>query len=311
MNLRDAFDPGDPCPCGSGFDAGDCCLLRAGRWHKRPSNILPPGSATGFSNPACYARSTKNCSSDISREHFISHDVLRCFENDGTLGLVGAPWQPEGTEKSLPPNALASKILCGRHNHALSPLDAEAGRLFRTIGAFDRDFNDKPATDAMAMFSGEDIERWMLKTVCGMVASKHVAQDRIIRNTIVNDAWVDALFGKRVWQAPLGMYAATPGQTFHSSSFSFQPRTFPKTGEVVLADMQVNGFGFVLLLRKTDNPAALGIHRPRTVIFKQGEVAKSLELSWEDYRYRNVIEFIRAGTYDGPSPAWPVTQKVN
>jgi hypothetical protein len=235
---------------------------------------------------------------------------LRCFENKGTLGLVGMPWQAAGTEKSLPPAALASKILCGRHNQALSPLDAEAGRLFRTIGAFDKGFNEKPATDAMAMFSGEDIERWMLKTVCGIVASRHVAGGRIVRNGIVSAAWVDVLFGKRPWQTPLGMYAA-PEKMYHSSSFSFQPQTLPKTGEVILAEMRLNGFGFLLLLTKTDNPATLGLHRPRTVIFKQGAVVKFLELSWQDFRYRNFVEFTRAGTYDGPSPAWPSTQKVN
>lgn len=311
MNLRDAFDPSDPCPCGSAVSAGNCCLMRAGRWRKRPANIQPVGSTTGLSNPECYAHTTNDCSSDISREHFISHDVLRCFETGGTLGLAGAPWQEAGTEKSLPPERLSSKILCGRYNQALSPLDAEAGRLFRTIGAFDKGFNEKPATDAIAIFSGEDIERWMLKTVCGLVASKHVAKDRIVRSRFVSEAWVEVLFGKRSWRAPLGMYAATPDQTYHSSSFSFQPKSNPTTGEVLLADVQLNGIGFSLLLSKTDNPAALGIHRPRTIIFKQGAAVKFLELSWQDSQYQKFVEFTRTGTYDGPSPTWPPTRKVN
>jgi hypothetical protein len=213
-------------------------------------------------------------------------------------------WQPPDTEKSIPPASLAARILCRRHNQALSPLDAEAGRLFRTIGGFDKDFNEQHPSDAIAVFSGEDIERWMLKTLCGMVASGHVSKERIVQSNVVSETWVDVLFGRSTWQAPLGMYVCTPDQTYHSSSFLFQSRIHPKTGELLVADLQLNGMAFSLLLKKADNPSALGICRPRMLVLKQAAVAKFLEFSWQDSQYRQFVEFTRVRTYDGPSPSW-------
>ncbi len=305
MNLRQEFNRTDSCPCGSGVNAGNCCLKGAGLWNKRPANVQPPAPASRFANPNCYAHSTNDCSSKMSREHYISHDVLRCFESAaGTVGLTGAPWLASNTEKSLSPERLVARILCSRHNHALSPLDAEAGRLFRTIGNFDRDFNEKDPSDAKAVFSGEDVERWMLKTVCGMVASGHVSKGGIVQSKIVNQAWVDVLFRKTTWQALVGMYVGTPERTYHSSSFSFQSLIHPKTGELVSVELQLNGITFSLLLRKADNPNVLGIYRPRMLVFKQGAVSKFLEFSWQDSQYRVFVEFTRMGTYDGPSPSW-------
>jgi hypothetical protein len=40
------------------------------------------------------------------------------------------------------------------------------GRFFRTILDFDEDFNRDTPKEELAVFSGEDIEKWMLKTVC-------------------------------------------------------------------------------------------------------------------------------------------------
>jgi hypothetical protein len=47
-----------------------------------------------------------------------------------------------GTTKSLTPKALRAKILCARHNSALSPLDAVAGDLFEAVREIDTVLGD-------------------------------------------------------------------------------------------------------------------------------------------------------------------------
>ena len=87
---------------------------------------------TGYSHARCYARAARDCSSKLSREHWISHGVLRSFSVDGRLYISGAPWL-DGAQVRLPTNALGANVLCTRHNNALSQLDMMAANLFRVL----------------------------------------------------------------------------------------------------------------------------------------------------------------------------------
>ena len=74
-------------------------------------------------------RSTNNCSTKISGEHYISGTILAEFGNLRTSGL---PWFGPG-ETRVGINSLTSNILCTRHNSALSPLDIEGKRMLAAI----------------------------------------------------------------------------------------------------------------------------------------------------------------------------------
>ncbi len=307
MSVRDAYPSAQPCPCGSGAAAGACCLSPTGTWRKTPHDLTPPGPATGTSHPKCYLRATRNCSDAISAEHYISKSVLATVESNGTSKITGLPWQDRRTFSVIGTKRLVSKVLCKRHNEALSPLDAEAGRLIGTIGHYDRGFNQEKPGAEITVMCGEELEKWMLKTTCGMVAAGQTARDGTSLNSDIPEAWVSILSGQTRWPALWGLYVAVPTDVvYHSVSFSFRPFTHPKTGQVLATEMILNGVTFYLVLGQPDAPSGWGIYRPRTLVFEQSAVEKFIEISWRDSRFSEYIRFSRVGKYDGPPPGWPL-----
>ena len=113
------------CPCGSGKSIASCHLDTDGRLRRRLRSLRPPGPATGFSHQNCYLRDTHDCSEQISREHYMSKAVLD--QLGSTLRVSGMPWLKPGQTLDTSVASLTAKILCKRHNEALSPLDGEAG----------------------------------------------------------------------------------------------------------------------------------------------------------------------------------------
>jgi len=163
----------DPCPCGSSKKAIDCCLTSAGYWHKAAAIIAPPAPATGYANSNCSAASLQDCASKTCREHFISENVLKQIAQSGVVKIAGLSWQPAEVFAALPTNAIASRVLCTRHGDALSPLDAEFGRFFGTLEEIDDALRDGKEAQAFRLFSGENLERWMLKMLLGAVSSEN------------------------------------------------------------------------------------------------------------------------------------------
>ena len=118
---------------------------------------------------------------------------------------VCLPWEAPRTFRILPSQALASKVLCKRHNQALSPLDAEAGRLLETIGSYDRAFNEVNPSTGISIFCGEELEKWMLKITCGMVAGGQAARYGISLEADVRRDWVSILSGEEDWPPLWGL----------------------------------------------------------------------------------------------------------
>lgn len=252
-------------------------------------------------------RATHNCSENVSKEHYISRSVLASLEKAGTQKISGMPWKARESFHIMPTDSLVAKVLCERHNLALSPLDAEAGRLIKNIGVYDRAFHEQPYQGEIRVFCGEEIEKWMLKTVCGMVAARAVARNGERSRATVPDIWVSILAGEVDWPRNWGMYAAAPpgGVTYHYSSFGFQPFLHPETGQVLAATLTINNFTFHLILGHPDAPSAVGVYRPRTLIFEREGVEKFIEISWNDPRLQRYVTLTRSGSYSGPPPDWP------
>jgi hypothetical protein len=161
------------CPCRSGWMIVSCCGRDSsdGNLHKAVPSLAPPRPATGFSHPSCYLRDTCDCSEQISREHYVSASVLE--QLGGALDVSGMPWQAPDQTQKLTINNLTAKILCTRHNNALSPLDAEAAKFFGwLIGALS-DLERKSSSRKLNLYlvSGSMIELWMLKTALGIYHS--------------------------------------------------------------------------------------------------------------------------------------------
>ena len=117
--------PEDDCPCGSHRQATRCHGSNDGSWIAEPPPPLLTGPRTGYANPGCYARASKDCDEPLTREHFITDDVLGAISADVKVVVVeGAAWRDKTERrKTIGRASLSRKMLCRRHNNALSPLD--------------------------------------------------------------------------------------------------------------------------------------------------------------------------------------------
>ena len=94
----------------------NCCLRPDGELRPVAAVTHTPAPRTGVRNEGCYAAALTDCSPDISREHYVSHALLRLLSTEGEVTVDGFPWQDAGAVGRVAPAALTGKILCSRHN---------------------------------------------------------------------------------------------------------------------------------------------------------------------------------------------------
>jgi hypothetical protein len=166
--------PQDPCPCESGSLLRDCCLLKTGELRKEVPSLQPQGPSSGLRQSRCYLASTEDCSSKLTGEHYMSRTVLDAFPGTPAVAINGMPWLAPGERRIVGINSLTANILCDRHNSSLSPLDTEAGRIFRMLQAIDVDLTNRSLSrkNKFYLVSGELFELWMLKAACGIIFSR-------------------------------------------------------------------------------------------------------------------------------------------
>jgi hypothetical protein len=174
------------CPCGSRRRSRSCHARRDGTWAIPEKPPLISSTRTGYSNPGCYAAVSNDCSEKMSKEHWISANMLRAISQKspapGRFKVQGLRWQGDDISQ-LSVKGMQAKILCQRHNSALSPLDAEAGEMFRVIQKYQGLMESSYPINLFAIFDGPSIERWLVKFLLGGVASHNIGlQDRQMAN---------------------------------------------------------------------------------------------------------------------------------
>ena len=181
-----------------------------------------------FANQDCYLSPLGGCCKKITREHFVSRNILEKitssklrFENAGHFfrgkSLV-----------EIRVDDFCAKVLCDDHNSALSVLDTAAGRAFSTIAALERDCKGISASgrrlSSLHISSGIDVERWMVKVYCGLVAAKKIrsASGRRMQPAALERHLLESLVGTDTLRDPLGLYVNRfVGQTLHPGGLSF------------------------------------------------------------------------------------------
>jgi hypothetical protein len=213
--------------------------------------IRIPDPQTGYRHEKCYANADNNCSTKISREHFISERYLQQIAVNHTNKIAGLAWQEPQTFSILPTKGLASRILCDRHNSALSSLDSEFGSFAGTIRDFDRGITSVSVTRTVSECM---IELWMLKCLVGLSVSKNIG------GTLKPEC-VNILFERQMWPTEWGLYYCTDAQgspIYHIDSLFVETLTAPD-GRILAGKFVVQGLPFYVVLGKPGNPRAFGI----------------------------------------------------
>ena len=215
------------CPCRSGEPAYSCCYKGNGHWERAPVGTIEPAK-TDFKNDRCYLSPTGNCGVKITREHFISRQILEqittsTLKFEGTSPIFGGKQSVE-----IGINSFSAKVLCDRHNSALSPLDDAAGLAFSAIEALSLDLKRIAETQetlkSLYVASGIDIERWMVKVYCGLVAAGQIrgASGSIVHLGTLQPSLLNSLMGTSPLETPLGLYMHSfAGQTRTAGGFTF------------------------------------------------------------------------------------------
>lgn len=156
------FADSDLCPCESGDLVRDCpCKVR--RFVPRATKTIPPPPITGLTVSRCYASALNDCRPPVSAEHPMSLSVLEQLAGSANvIAVSGRPWQEDPSKMDLIGiRNLRKKVLCERHNSALSPLDDFAGRFVRGYTDGMIHLIQNRSGDFHRLFNGLDLERWI------------------------------------------------------------------------------------------------------------------------------------------------------
>ena len=151
------------------------------------SSTKPPGTKTCLVSPGCYAAVLADCDGGaLSREHYISQTLLSRLPK--TFTVEGLSWMDR--PRNISPRALTARVLCTRHNSALSPLDNMIGKFFQVLAGAHTGRHVGAHS-----FYGADLERWAIKALLGLIVSGNFfGKDG--QEATVPERYVRILFGE-------------------------------------------------------------------------------------------------------------------
>jgi len=251
-----------------------------------PVGILPPGPITGYANRACYLGNTKNCCRTQTGEHYVSATVLS--KVDRLIRVSGVPWLAQGQTRVLPISALKAGILCKRHNEAFSQLDLQAGKFVEAILNFSIASYNKHTR--VATFNGRDIERWMLKTLYGLLASKSLQSSvgKPIYSEITPRC-IDLLYDRVPFKHSRGLFVRAHPNYSVQAMRRIQVTPAINPAKSSLSGLRFNIGGFDFLLSTCPINVEGGIFRPYKLIFESNTGSKIIEFKWQAREYNQAV----------------------
>lgn len=288
--------PDSPCGCGSGKTFGDC-HLRDGGIQMAPKTVLPKRPLTGTAVKKCLFAQFKDCWGGISGEHIVSANILRAID-ERQVTIESPLFTRTGGINS---DIFKTNRLCRRHNSAFSPLDEEGGRLFRALQSIETSLSEKTTLGPpLFLFSGTDIERWLLKTMYMAHFAKLTGFDPSAYR-------IPSSYLEYFWHslpAPLGLYvlARTSGEEKLKLNLTKNVSThvFADGGTIVGISVTLSGVEFLLLLQPHVIDLANYEYRPQYLNFFDENFVIGLALVWDSPGER--ILWLSRGEKDAPLP---------
>ena len=259
---------------------------------------------TGFKHEKCFLNSRRDCSSKISREHYISSKLLNVIERKNkTIDVAGLSWLSKEKIKSIGKANLVSNILCTKHNSDLSDLDSSIGKFVEYLSEIDKNFQTETSSELNYEVNGREIEQWILKTILGLIHSGNIQQSNGKQYTFNEKLIVLLCEPSKRWPLGWGLYVSIPkDKIHHSNSFEIIPMSNRESGEILAVQVKFNGFEMTLCLGKPDIPALFGVFRPTSLVFTKENIVSKITIKWPVRNKGESVTFCQIGTYAGLAP---------
>ncbi|WBP95688.1 hypothetical protein O6072_05745 [Mycolicibacterium neoaurum] len=206
-------------------------------------------------------------------------------------------WQQgDPTPTPLPVATLGSKMLCNRHNTALSKFDDTALEVYQTLERFQLSQlrHPDPYGNEFSLVSGEHFERWILKALWGMTTGPKNTPASL-RYRREQKMFMRYLFRDGLLPRGWGLYIRSL-----TRSFTRQSRTAMETSvdirddTFLTGDMTLGAFTFTFAAGKLEaGNGAIAHHRPDGIrMFSDfNSTCKTLAFAW-DYRRHEKANFV-------------------
>ena len=210
-----------------------------------------------------WAKLLGNCDSS-SREHLVSAGLYP----DEIMTVSGL--SRCSSPKDVHINNLTSRILCEKHNNALSPLDKIGVRsmnTFRDVSRLWRARSDanttKRWTKQTFQINGRGLERWCLKTLINVVCSEgeYSLGADAAEDDMPSDPLVRIAYGHESFKPKAGLYGVADVDAQWNLIEGFRLILFANTVNRVVQGglFSIHGFQFMLYLDEAGLPEKMTI----------------------------------------------------
>jgi hypothetical protein len=235
----------------------------------------------------------------MSREHYVSESVLRAIDGGGkTIEVRGLPRQPNDTSQRISTAALTGRVLCERHNGALSELDTAALNFVRIAEQIHEGFNS--GVDEEFIVDGDQFERWMLKVLCGFLASQNMVNQRgqRIRDWNPPRHWLDSLFKRCPFGTDNGLWVCGAQGRVSRHLLRFSPLWGADQQTSIGLRMWLFEDEYVLVMDESVRYASErlldnAMHRPGCIVYRDPSCSKRLTFHWQQPVQSGVLEIER------------------
>jgi hypothetical protein len=190
----------------------------------------------------------------------------------------------------------------------MSPLDTVAGKFFDAVKSIHEDLADSKTLSRKRqwwLFSGEEIELWLLKTAFGVYYSGNVAMDgnKLCDLQTINRAAMQAFQGRSI-PPPCGIYLMREKEaSIYENKLDFS--SLSSDGNEAMVGLRLRFLGLSLLMlidpRISYDEAVLGSHiyRPHYIGFRNRRRTHVIVLTWPRKSVKNAVMFDGIGPVRG------------